>query len=75
MKRDLYTKAVLTLIAAAIAVIAFRPAKVVPEARATEAFHCTGSASGRLSINDDARRIEGHSNAPPMDYSITLDCR
>jgi hypothetical protein len=74
MKRDLYMKCVLTIIALCLAVLALRSVRVVPEAKALDAVNCTGTLKGRITDPDAPKASDGHL-VSSKDFDVYITCR
>jgi hypothetical protein len=74
MKRDLYMKFVLTVIALLLAVLALRPVRVVPDAKALDAVNCTGTLKGRLNDPTAKKTIDGQLTSS-KDFDVYITCR
>jgi hypothetical protein len=75
MKRDLYMKTVLTIIAILLAVLALRPVKVVPDAKALDAVQCTGSLKGRTNDPTAATKAAEGKLTSNKDFDLYITCR
>ena len=74
MKRDLYMKCVLTIIALCLAVVALRPVKIVPEAKALDAVNCTGTLKGKIADPTTVKSVDGQLTTS-KDFDVYITCR